>query len=283
MEANDKSMYNELNKLKKCQLLDLIVNKIIPAQITSSDLVNALKLKIPDLSHGGKENGVNEIIDRPNYESDIDQPGSEFDVMKRLVFHLEARIRDQEMIIELLKKNNNDSFKTTDQKRQVMPSGSKLRNKNQHNMDEVSNDKVDAPNLNTKATNTEQGADKSKSKWEIVNHKKEKRKERSIILIGDGSEVNKNLKAVPRVKFIHVSKLHPNTEVKDVIEFLIPLFPEVQCEKLISKFPQYYSSFKVTINEVNFEKAMEPSVWPTGTTIRQFFRGKSKENADEKK
>lgn len=35
-----------------------------------------------------------------------------------------------------------------------------------------------------------------------------------------------------------------------------------------SKYPEKYSSFKVTIVEENFKKAMNPAVWPYGTYVR---------------
>lgn len=48
-------------------------------------------------------------------------------------------------------------------------------------------------------------------------------------------------------------------------------FPEVLCEQLIGKNNKQYSSFKVTIYESNFRKAMDPSIWPDGACIGKFF------------
>lgn len=59
-------------------------------------------------------------------------------------------------------------------------------------------------------------------------------------------------------------------------ELLKPEFPEVCCEQLIGRNSAQYSSFKVTINETNFKKAMNPALWPYGACINKFFQVRKK-------
>nr|CAI5855206.1 unnamed protein product [Callosobruchus analis] len=54
------------------------------------------------------------------------------------------------------------------------------------------------------------------------------------------------------------------TTADDVKNYLCQMFPEVKCEQLNSQYPNYYSSFKVTIYKDHLEQATEPSIWPNG-------------------
>lgn len=57
-------------------------------------------------------------------------------------------------------------------------------------------------------------------------------------------------------------------EVKD---YLRMKFPEVEVEKMESRFPKLYSSFKITIDETNIDEAMNPELWPEGAMVNRFF------------
>ena len=85
------------------------------------------------------------------------------------------------------------------------------------------------------------------------------------------------MKSAPKKAFLYVSRLQSTTEASDVISYLKPTFPEVECEKLISKFPQHYASFKVAIDLVNLDEAMKSSTWPYGSFVTRFFHRTSKE------
>lgn len=97
------------------------------------------------------------------------------------------------------------------------------------------------------------------------------RKKRTKTIIGSNSENVISLKQPLKLAFLHVYKLHPETTVADVKNFLEPIFPEVQVEQLNSKYPNYYSSFKVIINETKLDAAMTPTLWPAGACVNRFF------------
>ncbi|KAG5882202.1 hypothetical protein JTB14_021853 [Gonioctena quinquepunctata] len=93
-----------------------------------------------------------------------------------------------------------------------------------------------------------------------------------------GNKTKCSLKAATQKTFLHVYKLDVSMKPQDVSDFLKPSFPEVDVEQLLSRYPQFYSSFKVTINEINYEKAMDSSVWPDGALVNRFLHRRTKTN-----
>ena len=102
--------------------------------------------------------------------------------------------------------------------------------------------------------------------WKQVTRRKSPRQ----CVIGN-VEKSLNIKAIPKKAFLYVSRLHPSTKQNDVELFLKQVIPEAVCEQLESKFPQYYASFKVMVNLNNFNKAMDPNIWPIGAFVSRFF------------
>nr|CAI5862212.1 unnamed protein product [Callosobruchus analis] len=100
--------------------------------------------------------------------------------------------------------------------------------------------------------------------WKKVNN----RRRRNAIF---GSNSSTLVKAVPRLAQLHVSRIDPSTSVADLQKLLSEHFPEVKCEVFTPKHPSVYSSFKVSIHESNFKKAMSPDIWPFGASVRRFF------------
>lgn len=79
------------------------------------------------------------------------------------------------------------------------------------------------------------------------------------------------LQGVPRSISLHVYRLSPDTTSEQVTSFLKDKFPEVKCEKLTSKHPDEYSSFRVDVHQTNYEKALDPNLWPVNTCVRRFL------------
>lgn len=108
-----------------------------------------------------------------------------------------------------------------------------------------------------------------KDGYTTVRYKKRMNKSSVVGSMNDFS-TNK-LKAMDNLAFLHVYKMHRDITTEDLTEYLRTMFPEVICDKMKSKYPQYYSAFKVTIYRSNLEAAMSPSIWPAGTVIDRFF------------
>lgn len=114
--------------------------------------------------------------------------------------------------------------------------------------------------------------DNGEDSWKTVERNRRRKNNRTIVGTGNGSSPESNLiEAVPEMSYFHVFKLHPSTTMQGIIRYLKPEFPEVNCEKLTSKYPNDYSSFKVGVLESNVSKFLEPSRWATGTRINKFF------------
>lgn len=111
------------------------------------------------------------------------------------------------------------------------------------------------------------------SDWNIVKSRKHIGKPSGIV--GKDNNGNGKIRAAERKTQLYISRLHPSTTVCDLTEFLKDKFPEVYCEQGRSKFPENYSSFKITINEENHNLAMDPGLWPSGIYINKFFRSKN--------
>ena len=100
-----------------------------------------------------------------------------------------------------------------------------------------------------------------------------KRKRQKQVLIGgrNSSEIS-NIKTVSKKAFLFVTRIDPSTTNDVIQEYIQSSFPEATCEQLNSKFPDIYSSFKVTINAENLDRAFDPSVWPQGDMVTRFFQ-----------
>lgn len=78
---------------------------------------------------------------------------------------------------------------------------------------------------------------------------------RRRFVVGGNNDESIVIKAVPKYISLHVTRLRPNTKREELKEMLLTEFPEVQCETHLSKYPELYSSMKVTIKQEHFKKA----------------------------
>lgn len=100
-------------------------------------------------------------------------------------------------------------------------------------------------------------------------------------IVGTLSNDSTNLKTVPRRSCLHVTRLHPQTTVAEIEAFLKDRLQNVACQPLNSKFPEYYSSFKITVDMDEVDKAMDPQLWPRGTYVNRFFQRRTRQTVVE--
>lgn len=110
-----------------------------------------------------------------------------------------------------------------------------------------------------------------KNDWVEVRSRRRARENKTTGIVGSIIQ-SCGIQAAPRKAFLYVSRLKPETTCDELAAYLKSRFPEVTCERAQSKFPDHYSSFKVTINFINLESAMKPDIWPMGTYVGRFFR-----------
>lgn len=126
------------------------------------------------------------------------------------------------------------------------------------------NTRTNINNFQTLDKNT--GLSKSND-WREV---KRKRTSTNKSIMGNGDTTD--IKAIPKTSSLFVSRIEPSTD-KDLLKsHLVKYFPEVVVEDLNSSHPELYKSFKVTVNQINFDNAFDPAKWPLGSYISKFFR-----------
>lgn len=99
--------------------------------------------------------------------------------------------------------------------------------------------------------------------------------------IRGSSEHQSVLKGAPRVTSLHLTRLDPGTKAEDVQKFSSQICQIIQCVQLTSKFPEAYSSFKLTVAYEDVDMLLNPDLWPKGTLIQKFFhRRQPKQKAE---
>ncbi|XP_018562604.1 uncharacterized protein LOC108904499 [Anoplophora glabripennis] len=112
------------------------------------------------------------------------------------------------------------------------------------------------------------------NEWQKVGKKKANKKQ---MIVGSNKN-NKLIQGVPKETVLHVYRLNKVTTVDSLKEHVKQHFPEVTVESLASKHPHLYASFKVTVLEEHFSKAMDPELWPHGACVSRFLFLRTKES-----
>lgn len=103
-----------------------------------------------------------------------------------------------------------------------------------------------------------------------------KRKQRNHhTLVGKKVSTDSNVlkvKGVPKTVALHVYRLAPSTTTEELVNFLKADIPVISCEKLNSRHPDQYSSFKIEISEIHLKSALNPEIWPDNACVRRFFQ-----------
>lgn len=113
----------------------------------------------------------------------------------------------------------------------------------------------------------------SEFKWQ---HVKKRSKQRNKNVVMGNASFSSGVKTVPKLSYLHVSRLHPTTKPDDLKNLLFKSFPEVEVEPLQSKHPQIYSSMKVAIYQEHFKDAWRKEIWPQGSLVSKYFLFKKK-------
>lgn len=125
-------------------------------------------------------------------------------------------------------------------------------------------------NLNDDINNTNLNQNKEEKK-PLYQSKYKTRPTRKLV-IGNSKNTSVNLiKAIQTTKAFHVSKLDPKTTETQLEDFLKQLVVEPRVEAIKSKYPEIYSSFKITIKEADVPSILNPSNWPDGVIVNRFF------------
>lgn len=87
-----------------------------------------------------------------------------------------------------------------------------------------------------------------------------------------GSALSSNLKAIVKFNHVYVTRLDKTITVEDINKYLNEKgFAVVNCEKMNSKRPDIYSSFRVGVPVNDINKLKQADIWPVGAYVNTFF------------
>ncbi|KAK9877694.1 hypothetical protein WA026_019375 [Henosepilachna vigintioctopunctata] len=270
-------MRSELNKLNKETLIDIIMNKTIPNKISVSDNVR----KYVKCQFG--EN-TDEFCDDENdnlkMSNEMDQlrcllkiANCERSSLQRLVRELEKSISNQDLIIELLKR---DSF-APDCNREnpsvvAKPTkiSSEISGSGNHSL-KPARSKTKIENMPKPGTlpgiNPDPG---SKVASDLERSSAMKRK--SVIHGSLTAGPNMSFASAVRRAWLHVGKVSLGTEPKTIEKYLREIFPgnTFTVEPLPRREEASSMSFKVGAELEILEELNKPNIWPKGVSVRRF-------------
>ena len=111
---------------------------------------------------------------------------------------------------------------------------------------------------------------RKESEWNEVRIRQRKSSQRVPQVVGTNTQFP-SIKVAPKKAFIYVSRLAPGTSAAEVCGLLKSKFPETTCQELDSKHPEFYTSFKVTVDLHNFNSALDANNWPSGCYVTRYF------------
>ena len=135
--------------------------------------------------------------------------------------------------------------------------------------DFISMDKIES-NIERENNSLNKGAHTpEEAKWVYPRRKTRRNKNTVIYGKADGDTTFKGV-----VKYLdyHVYRFPPNFNENDVIEYLSSKnISEVKCEKMQSRYPNQYSSFKVSVSIKQDTDFRNPKIWPQYIVINRFL------------
>lgn len=108
------------------------------------------------------------------------------------------------------------------------------------------------------------------NKFTVVTRKKRYTKPKAPLIRGTAED--SVIRGVMKYAYLHAYRLDPTLKAENVKNCLLSKnIGTVMCEQLNSKYPEEYSSFKVSLPAEKVEEARNPSLWPTGVCIDHFL------------
>lgn len=300
-------LFSELNKLKKPELISLIIHRKLPGNFVSDVLSKFLEdsdveggigpncsspKTLPGASAESVSHGDCAVPECIRAKCKAEYSAKELVSKEEVLCLLKKRVSDLESIIDLLKTKNPrkpsnnppslDNSKNQDNKSNTCSAlfidyskkssaevvrQSSVNNKQGDNTDSV----LPVIGEMSGSVNKPRASNKNGGQVNMRDNSGNKHKKRiQEVVYGSKCDLG-DIKGVPRMGYVHVSKLDPKTTADSVSRYLDQIVPSCKCEMLDSRFPEIYSSFKVSVPLDNVDKIMNPSVWPTGVRLNRFF------------
>lgn len=210
---------------------------------------------------------VNVIRDSGNIGSQFHEP-SELPMVAGKKYNVDEsnfNVKSKRKHKQIHSNNNNNSVKKKDDSPQLL--SKTLPNKGNKTFSGLN---LEVENESTQSNDPVTVNDRG----EVARGRKHNKSKQSKPIIGSG--VNDGfLKGIPRMVHFHVTRLQPDTSEDMVVNHLRSIVSVVTCEKLSSKAPNVYSSFKISVPSKDIKSIMDPNSWPEGVRINKFFYRKA--------
>lgn len=103
----------------------------------------------------------------------------------------------------------------------------------------------------------------------VVTNKKRINNKNKVIL---GTANNLSIKGAVKQGHVHAFGFDPKVNKDEIVTYLKENNIEgVSCEKMQSRRPDHYSSFKISFPMENLERIKSPNLWPVGVKVNRFF------------
>lgn len=282
-------LISELNKLKKSDLIDILVSGKLPPSLSNNTILNefiGLKFTSNNILNG---NNIDDDHDCGNNVVAFDCENlkcvhvkcensflkREISSLKHHNFHLEKRVSDQEEINNLLKlqylkhskptstsTNTNNNLTKNVLKKQTVDNDSKPQgstsNIYKHQTDNAKFKEIPV----AQASDKQQIITKSSTKY----------------LKGTNAN-SKKIQGVEKFAYIYVGHIKGEVKEETLTEFLNENWPKLQLQikKLVNKGNN--SSFKIGVSSQNKNLVFDADKWPEGVIIKDyvFFRKPTEE------
>ena len=130
---------------------------------------------------------------------------------------------------------------------------------------------IQGEELQTDNNESTQNVQKSQlqTEWKTVIHKRTPKNFKNLI---EGTCENEDIKGISKLTSFHVCRLEPNLTAEKLVAYLTAKnIKGVICENMQPKWPELYSSFKVTVPMEEKEKICNGSTWPRNACINPFL------------
>lgn len=299
----------DLNKLKKSELIDIIIKQKTEKSVSYSVDKGEVIKEQSDVAEIFDNEDFFDSQDNLPTNGECDKPAcvkvnlkftfakNEMKTLRILVNHMEKRIADQEEIIRLLKLHN---MINSDQKDMIktshMPSSDKITSyltESKINKSQVSNTSLEDKNIAIdktysqavktvpqKHTNIVTADQVSKA---IKNAQESTKTQRSSLTQNNANKVKrtkpiigtnnnlKQIKTIPKLGYLHVYRLAPETTEDILMNCLTETAPDISfsCKKL-EKRDNSTASFKVAFPITHCHKVYNSDIWPDGAAVARF-------------
>lgn len=301
----DTSVVDALNKLRKSELVEIIITKKVPMSCTSdllSDFVNKLynSEEFHDTTDVLSLEGKIGCDKTPclEYKLKCEYTEKAIDYQKVLICHLEKRIVDLEHIISLIKdkqntnKNSDDTVKSV----QTTTSVSAVLKQPSHKNGTTENNnmyadivkKMPAKTTSDKMVNLQtqtrsQEYEKTINKDMKISEKNSsyrqqtsKQNKQTKQIIGTSNISVSTIKTVPKMGYVYVSRLDRDTTTVELENHLKHTAPDVRFIIELIRKTNISSSFKISFPLDFVQLIYDPSIWPEGAGVKRYFFPRTK-------